>query len=375
MLTRLYIDNYLCFVNFEFRAALKQLILGTNGAGKSAFLEVLRRIRDFVVVGHKADEVFPATTRTRWQTLARETFEIEVEGNGGRYLYTLWIEVDEEQPSRVVKESLVFDERPLMLFQDDQIQLFDDNHAKKAAYPFESDRSAFTILGPRKASRKLSWFKEWINKLYCVRIDPALMGAEARDEDDYPEDYLENFAAWYSHIIQEQTGSFVDLQRALRDVIDGFDSLELKRVGRKAKVLRAVFSRAPGNGESSRKRVRLEFDFDELSDGQRTLVALYTLLYCVVEKETTVCFDEPENFLALAEIQPWLLALIDRADDIGAQIILVSHHPELIDLLAPGHGVVFTRNALGPVRLEQYRSDLLGKLSPSERVARGWERG
>ena len=94
-----------------------------------------------------------------------------------------------------------------------------------ATYPFESDRSAFTILGPRKASRKLTWFKEWINQLYCVRIDPARMGAEGEDEDDYPEDYLENFAAWYAHIIQEQTSSFLDLQRALRDVIDGFDSL------------------------------------------------------------------------------------------------------------------------------------------------------
>ena len=375
MLTRLYIDNYRCFVNFEFRLAPKQLILGLNGAGKSAFLEVLRGIRDFALVGYKADDVFSATTRTRWQTLPRQTFEMEVAGNGGSYLYTLWIEVDEEQPSRVIKETLDFDQKPLLLFQDDQIQLFDDNHARKATYPFESDRSAFTILGPRKASRKLTWFKEWINKLYCVRIDPARMGAEGKDEDDYPEDYLENFAAWYAHIIQEQTSSFLDLQRALRDVIDGFDSLELKRVGRKARVLRALFSKALDDADSPRKGARLEFDFDELSDGQRTIIALYTLLYCVVNKETTVCLDEPDNFLALAEIQPLLLAFNDRVDEIDAQVIIVSHHPELIDLLAPEHGVVFTRSGLGPVRLERYRPDALGKIAPSERVARGWERG
>lgn len=375
MLTRLYVDNFRCFVNFEFRLAPKQLILGLNGAGKSAFLEALRGVRDFALLGYKANDVFPATTRTRWQTLKRQTLEMEVAGNGGVYLYTLWLDLDEEQPSRVVKEALDFDQQPLFLLQDDQIQLFDDDHAKMATYPFESDRSALTILGPRKASRKLTWFKDWIYKLYCGRIDPAQMGAEAKDEDDYPADDLENFAAWYAHIIQEQTSSLLDLQRALRDVIDGFDSLELKRVGRKARVLRAVFSKAPDNADSFRKGARLEFDFDELSDGQRALIALYTLLYCAVDKETTICLDEPENFLALAEIQPWLLALSDRADELGAQTILISHHPELIDLLAPEHGVMFTRSGLGPVRLERYHPDAMGKLSPSERVARGWERG
>ncbi len=43
MLTRLYVDNYRCMVNFEFRPKQKQLIIGGNGAGKSTFLDVWRR--------------------------------------------------------------------------------------------------------------------------------------------------------------------------------------------------------------------------------------------------------------------------------------------------------------------------------------------
>ena len=374
MLTRIYIDNYRCFVNFDLRLRSTQLILGVNGTGKSAFLEVLRRLRDFVLLGYKVDDMFPAHTRTRWQTLPRQSFELEVEGNDGKYFYTLWIEVQDERRSRVVKEALDFNEKPLLLFQDDQVHLFDDNHVKRATYPFESDRSAFTVLGPKKASRKLSWFKEWTNGLYCVSIDSSKMGAEAKDEDDYPEDDLGNFAAWYAHIIQEQTSSLLDLQRALRDVIDGFDALELKRIGRTARVLRAVFSKSVDDADPSRKGSRIEFDFDELSDGQRALIALYTLLYCVVNAGTTICLDEPDNFLALGEIQPWMFAISDRVNDIGAQVILISHHPELIDLLAPQHGVVFTRSGLGPVRVEPYHPDAIGKLLPSERVARGWDR-
>jgi ATPase subunit of ABC transporter with duplicated ATPase domains len=90
--------------------------------------------------------------------------------------------------------------------------------------------------------------------------------------------------------------------------------------------------------------------------------------------DTTICIDEPDNYLALAEIQPWLFALSDRIDDEGGQAILISHHPELIDLLAPQHGVLFSRTGLGPVRVEPFRPDALGILHPSEQIARGWER-
>src|SRR4051812_35545775 len=103
MLSRIHIDNHKCFVNFDFKPKSKQLILGLNGAGKSAFLDVLRRIRDFAVVGSKVDQVFHSDNRTRWQNRARQTFELEVKGNGGTYLYTLWVDADDSQPrSRVV---------------------------------------------------------------------------------------------------------------------------------------------------------------------------------------------------------------------------------------------------------------------------------
>ena len=36
MLTRIYIDNFRCFVNFEYRPERKQLLLGANGSGKSS---------------------------------------------------------------------------------------------------------------------------------------------------------------------------------------------------------------------------------------------------------------------------------------------------------------------------------------------------
>jgi predicted ATPase len=378
MLTRIYIDNYRCFVNFEFRPQPTQLILGLNGTGKSAFLEVLGRLRDFVIVkpGYRAEDLFTSETLTSWQTLPRQTFEFEVTGNRGTYSYTLWADVQEDQPrARVVKEALDFDGKPLVLFQEDQVQLFDDDHLQTANYPFDPVRSALALIGPRKATSKLTWFKEWLERLYCLRFNPSDIGAEAKGEEgEYPGDDLSNFAAWYGHIIQEQTGAFLNFQRSLGETLEGFDSLDLKRAGRTARILRAAFSKPSGDDQSAPKKQRLEFDFDELSDGQRALIALYTLLHCAVLPDTTICIDEPDNYLALAEIQPWLFALSDRIDDEGGQDILISHHPELIDLLAPQHGVLFSRTGLGPVRVEPFRPDALGILHPSEQIARGWER-
>lgn len=376
MLSRIYIDNYRCFQNFEFRPQAMQLILGDNGSGKSYFLSALRCIRDFAAVGSKADFIFTSETRTRWQTLREQTFELEVQGEGGTYLYTLKIDgQDEEHPARVLTESLQFEGKPLMLFAEEHVSLFDDSSTRTIDYPFEADRSALASLGLKRAGARIAWFKQWLYYLYCIQIVPSQIGAEGKEEEDYPEDDLKNFAAWYSHIVNEKTRLLFELNQSLRNVLDGFYSLDLRKTGRTARELRATFSQKPGESNGARKNPSIEFTLDELSDGQKALIALYTLLHCVVGPQTTICIDEPDNFLALPEIQPWLLELTDRVDEVRGQAILISHHPELINLLAPEHGVIFSRTGLGPVRVEPYRADTIGGLSPAERVARGWENG
>jgi hypothetical protein len=111
-----------------------------------------------------------------------------------------------------------------------------------------------------------------------------------------------------------------------------------------------------------------------LSDGQRCLICLYTILHFVLAKGSTVILDEPDNFVSLREIQPWLMRASDMVEEGHGQIILISHHPELINQWAPGCGVQFVRDPLGPVRVEEFRGEPNSHLSPAELVARGWER-
>ena len=42
MITRIYIDNYKCLQNFEYKPKQFELIVGANGTGKSTVFEVLK---------------------------------------------------------------------------------------------------------------------------------------------------------------------------------------------------------------------------------------------------------------------------------------------------------------------------------------------
>src|SRR5437764_918133 len=89
MLERLYVNNYRCLVNFDCRFTSKQLIIGPNGSGKSTLFDVMATLRDFCAAGKQADALLLGFTRTRWQEVAEQTFELDVSGNGGLYTFRL----------------------------------------------------------------------------------------------------------------------------------------------------------------------------------------------------------------------------------------------------------------------------------------------
>ncbi len=58
MLTRLYVDNFLCLVNFELPLGERNVLIGANGSGKTSVLEVLRRIRALISRSEQLEDVF-----------------------------------------------------------------------------------------------------------------------------------------------------------------------------------------------------------------------------------------------------------------------------------------------------------------------------
>lgn len=104
------------------------------------------------------------------------------------------------------------------------------------------------------------------------------------------------------------------------------------------------------------------------------MLVIHTLLHFAIRSEKALlCVDEPGNFVALAEIQPWLTSLVEAAEDHGFQIMLISHHPELVNFLAPERAVLLDRLDGGPTRVVDSPRHPGAALAPAEVLARGWE--
>ncbi|MCH8044775.1 MAG: AAA family ATPase [Planctomycetes bacterium] len=370
MLERLYVTNYRCLVNFEFKPNSKQLLIGNNGSGKTTVLDVLALLRDFAGRGLDCEDRLGGRTRTIWQDVAEQRFALDVRGNGGLYKYQLDInEWGSPSRPRVDHEWLEYDGKPLFRFGDGEIEIYDEDQKgnSKGRFPCDWHRSGLASIIARPDNKKLTWFKQWLNRLVQVKINPWAMSARSEREAREPAYDLSNFADWYRHLKLESGREVFQAIEDLREVIPGLESLDAKEAGLDVRVIQATIRSRHDKPET--------LSFDELSEGQRVLIALYLLLHCALVDEATLLIDEPDNFIALAEIQPWLMKLLDRVDEQNAQVILVSHHPELLNQLAAQGGLLLDRPNGAETRIKPFAPPDDTGLTPAEIVALGWEDG
>lgn len=329
MLNRIYVDNYKSLVNFELHLDRMIVLLGENGTGKSTIFEILRKIQLFLTGDAKIDQLFPFLDRCRWQSVLTQTFELDftAQDNQGLYRYILKIEHTKEGDKAKVKEEKLFlDGKPLFGFDNGEVQLYNDFSKPASKFPFDWSQSGLATIYSRPDNKRLTEFKEQVSRMVISQIIPSIMGADSSERGEFlPSKNLENYVSWYRNISQDQ-GLVNRLTKTLQEVLENFDSFRFVPYGTKF-LLEAKFS-YDGIKNS------VSYQLDELSDGQRMLIALYTLLEAARSGNYVLCLDEPENFLSLPEIQPWLNALYDVASDNQSQALLISHHPEAIDLFS-----------------------------------------
>lgn len=368
MIDWIYIDNYKCFSNFEYRPKSIELILGDNGTGKSSLFDVLRKLKQFVVAGTSSLELFPRSELCAWDSRLQQRFELGIVGNEGRYQYRLTLEHESQRgKNRSVSEELSFNGHPLYRFDGNDAHLHRDDGSEGPVFPFDWQRSMIATLPERHDNQKLIWFRERLARTMMLTPDPAGMVADSDIENDAPSDLMHNLSSWLRHLFQESPEAIQLIRDSLGDSIDGLQALKHQKTSLTSRSLEFLFNFT----EDPRQEFWLPLS--ELSVGQRQLVGLYTVLYALIRPDHTICIDEPDNYVALREIQPWLVEARDAVLDNESQLWIISHNPELIDYLAPEYGILFYRDEGGAVRTKPFEWNSDELLKPSEIVARGWE--
>ena len=368
MLTRFYVDNFICLENFEITLEDINILVGPNGVGKSSMFQALRRIQKLVIERDSIEDLFPAGDLCNSLNRSDQKFELEIQIDFDIYGYTLVIEHDRvRKVMRISEETLTFNNKTLFNSALGNAQLFRDDFTEGPNVILDWRRSGIGAIIESADNLKLTRFKKQLGNFIIASPCPPIFEPESRTEDVFLDPLMRNFVGWYRHAAQENMGGVVELITELRKSLPGFESINLEETGGSSRALRLDFfvPEIP---------LRFHVDFDKLSDGQKTIVALYSLLFIASKEKIFLFLDEPDNYLSPREIQPFLTMVEDRCDSTVGQAVIISHHPHTVDYLAGGAcSRFFYRETNGPVRV----TDALGAmdgLSLSETIARGWER-
>lgn len=364
MIRRIYIDNFRCFSNFEFKPGRVNLLLGSNGSGKSSFVDALDRLVGLVLDGRELSEVFTDEDLTRWDSRHEQRFEIDVEVDDKMFTYRARLNQRSGESGMVLHEERVScGQRVLFRYEDGDVHLHRNDGSEGASFPFRGNRSFLAGIEERTETTDLMLFLNRLGTLRSYKLAPVGMESVTQEEQQRLLKEGSNFASWYRHLSQERAGDVPRLFERLVDALPGFRSIALKGAGKQGRTRDFIVEMM--SGEQS-----YEVEFDSLSDGQRALIVLYVLLIDIRSSSQIVFLDEPENYVGLSELQPWLQCLDEALGDAG-QLFLISHHPEVIDFLAAENPVLFERSGGGPVRVRNARFDRDGGLKASEQIARG----
>ena len=143
----------------------------------------------------------------------------------------------------------------------------------------------------------------------------------------------------------------------LKEVINGYQYFSFRKDGDSKRCLCAAFE-------------GYTLDFSQLSDGQRLLILLYTLLTYTKENQSTIFIDEPDNFVTLREIDPWWSEMNEVCETPGKQVILISHHPTIINRMAHDKALLFSRPEGKHTMVKPYVG--MDGFTPAETMERGW---
>lgn len=343
VIRRLYVHNFRCLENFELKldGMPSVLLIGKNGSGKSAVGQVLEVLRSVGQGQNRISDLVQAKDLTLRQTDVPMRFEISAALKSWLFTYSVTLQLHQDGSGMVVRsEQLSVDEDPLFTREGDQINQADSAGHHGPAFSIDPQLLALPIIQAKWMRDPLFFFRTWLARIKIVRPMPDLIDGRSDTGTLWPDSQMSNFGSWFLELVGQQPAAYARMFEHLRQVMPDLVDIQNPEAGDRSHSMVVQF-RADGR--------TFRLPFRELSSGEKCFM-ICGLLLASNEFFPSLCFwDEPDNYLALDEVQHFVMALRAEFHKNGGQFIATSHNPEVIRAFENSNTLVLQRrNHLEP---------------------------
>ena len=198
MIERLYIHNFRCLENFEFKPgdASSALLIGKNGSGKSTLVQALKVFQAIGRGSNRVGQLLKASDFTLGRTEVPMRLELEVRLGGRAFKYTLALDLPERfKELRVLEEALAVDGEPLYTRELAQVALQRQNASQpEARFNIDWHLVALPVIQDPSTTNALGVFREWLARMVLLAPMPRLMQGETVCETLEPQESAGNLA-------------------------------------------------------------------------------------------------------------------------------------------------------------------------------------
>lgn len=319
---RLTLRNWRTFKNLDIPVGQRLIVIGPNASGKSNLLDSIRFLRDLAAPGGGLqDAVRSRGGLSRLRCLfARNNHHgwvgvtvVVGDPDGDEWTYSISFKSERHGLHRaVVAEEIVKLNAEVVLQRPDA----DDD-----ADPERLIQTALEQISANKSFRLIADFFAETRYLHLV---PQVIRDASRAGDIVDDPFGGDFIARMNRVSPKTRDAWLrQVTAALQIAVPQFSSLEVTvdSAGRPHLESRYTNWRTTGARQDER----------DLSDGTLRLIGLLWSLVEVGRKGAPVLLEEPELSLhpAVIRMLPTVLARAQRSN--GAQVILTTHSPELLD--------------------------------------------
>lgn len=326
MLQRVYIHNFRCFENFEFKPgdAPSALLIGKNGSGKSTLAQALKVLQSIGRGGNRVGQLLKPSDFTLGRSVVPMRFELEGVLGGRAFKFRLALDLpDRFRELRVVEEELVVDGEPVYSRELALVTLRRQNASQpEARFNMDWHLVALPVIQDPSTANALGTFREWLARMVLLAPMPRLMRGETAGETLEPTEDGSNLADWLSGLLAQYPAAYAPLSQYLQQVMPDLSDFRFERAGKEAKALLVRFK--AGNALH-------ELDFEALSDGEKCFFLCGVVLAANQSYGPLFAFwDEPDNYLSISEVSHFVMALRRGLQEGGGQLWMTSHNEEAV---------------------------------------------